>query len=453
MELFLIPFEGHYIAYRPLLPLAFVCNRAMADCMRDMAHEGDTRGMTTDAGRFLADAGFHEPDAAAPHQCSLSPPAYRPSMAVLLMTTECNLRCTYCYANGGDGETLRMSPELARAAVDTVHANADAAGTGHFALAFHGGGEPTLHEDAMVEAILYARGKKLPCRISVTSNGVWSPRMRAFLLEQVDEVSLSFDGIPAVQNAQRPGADGTGSFRAVMETVRALDAAETSYGIRMTATDTSFRHLAESVAFLCRNTNCASLQVEPAYADCRGVYRDPTAGQVAAFAEAFIEGREAAKGFGRQLVYSGARPWLVTQTFCRAMHDAMVVTPPGDIVTCFEIYGMRHPLFDRFMIGHLSTEGPRVDDDRLRTLREREAASRTGCRQCFCYWHCAGDCMVRRMSSNGGKGGRCRTNRAITREILASYIAAGNGAWRGDPVQTECGDAISQDPFGQLGLP
>lgn len=428
METYVVPFDGRFIVYRPLLRLAFVANAAMVRYVRE--REGGRPPAEGDAERFLESTGFWAPDPPPPPSWTPSGP-HRPTTAVLLMTGACNLRCVYCYARGGEQAGLRLTLPLAKTVIDAACENARAAGQGQFSLSFHGGGEPTLNWEVMTAAVEHARAKDLPCDISISSNGVWTAAQREFILSRFDGASVSFDGVPDVQNAQRPRADGRGSFDAVMETIRALDGAGFSYGIRMTAVPASFARLAESVSFLCEHTGCRTLQVEPCYAEGRGKSADPTPEQGDAFARAFLEAFHVAGRSGRFLFYSGARPWVLADSFCSAAEDALIVTPEGDLVTCFEAHDRRHPLISKFVAGRASPDGVKVDMTRVRGFAGDLDRRRSECEGCFCRRHCGGDCASRCMSSSDGNSGRCRVNRLVTREILAWYIAQGGGVWRG----------------------
>ena len=294
MEIFSIPVKDKFILYRPRLQLAFVGNRAMADLALNLVRQespSDASG-PEDALAFLRTIGFLQPD---PPPLPLPDHAYRPTTAVLLLTNRCNLRCTYCYASGGEGPVQDLSLELARAAIDCAYHNAVELGQPYFELTFHGGGEPVQAWETVQEATAYARGKDLPCRTSMVTNGVWTARQREWILHNVDGLSISFDGRQETQDRQQPSASGRGSFQAAMRTIRALDKAGISYGIRMTATAPWPERLPQDVHFICQETGCQGMQVEPAFNTRRGEHQGPTQEESAAFIEAFMEAFEIAR--------------------------------------------------------------------------------------------------------------------------------------------------------------
>jgi uncharacterized protein len=442
MEIYTVPIEGKFIIYRPLRRLAFVGNQAMADLTLELVERLATfestemppplTGLSQEAVDFLQTIGFLEPDPPPP-----PPPrsSYCPTTAVLLLTSRCNLRCTYCYASGGEGVLQDLSLDLARVVIDRVYQNAVDQGQPHFDLTFHGGGEPLQAWDTLQEATAYARAKDLPCRVSMVSNGVCTHGQREWLLDNLDSFSISFDGRSETQDAQRPFASGSGSFKAVMRTIAALDKAGFSYGIRMTATAPWRDKLPEDVRFVCEETGCPAMQVEPAFNTRRGVHQGPTLEESESFVHAFMEAFEIARMARRQLSYSGARPWLLTRTFCTAPHAALIANPEGKLVACYEITDQDHPLAELSTVGCIEGEHAVVDERAREALLATLESRRAACHDCFCQWHCAGDCFTRGYtSSQGGLPGsspRCHMNREITARILLWYIMNSDGVWRG----------------------
>jgi uncharacterized protein len=442
MEIFAVPVEDKVLLYRPLRRLAFVGNQAMADLTMGLLGNGSGSDLSSrgdfstdnhpDALDFLEKIGFLNPDPLPPSapECE-----FKPTSAVLLLTSRCNLRCIYCYAGGGERATQDISPEMARAAVDIVYQNAVEKKKPRFDLIFHGGGEPVQALDVIQEAVAYAHTKDLPFHSSMVSNGVWTKAQREWIIQNLDGVGLSVDGGPETQNRQRPLASGKPSFGAVMHTIRALDDAGFKYSIRMTALPPWPGTLPEDVAFLCEATSAQSIQVEPAFNTQRGTHRAPTQPEAEAFIQGFKQAFEIAVRAGRQLIYSGARPWVLTQSFCQAPYLLLTVTPSGMLVGCFEATDNEYPLFDAARVGFMDGGHVVVDEVSRRTLHETLAQRRAICRDCFCYWHCAGDCYSRVFApeayGNPGTSPRCNMNREITAHILLWYIAHGDGVWRG----------------------
>lgn len=438
MELYIIPASDQasaeqYIIYRPLLGLAFVGNRPMADLARRIADTTPATPADDPASQFLASIGFFEADPGAP-----KPPDgdFLPTTAVLLLTNQCQLRCTYCYAAAGEAESQQLTFDIARASIDHVHQVAISRGRDHFDLSFHGGGEPTLASKVMQAACVYARQKSIPAKITLTSNGVWSPALRQWILKNIDGLTLSIDGRPSTQDRQRPFASGRGSSARVMETIAELDHHGYPYGIRMTSMK-PWEELPADVEYLCSHTRCRSIQVEPTFNTSRGGHGEAGEAEMLAFGRAFLQAWEIADRMGKRFYYSGARAAIRTATFCSAPFQALVTDIHGNLVSCYEVTCPAHPFYEISRIGTVDPEHHTVhpDDAARRHLLDTIEARRQSCRDCYCYWTCAGDCYVRAFAQ--GENGhlvhtpRCTLNRFLTRELLLYLIARGNGVWRG----------------------
>lgn len=139
--------------------------------------------------------------------------------ATFHLTHACNLRCGYCYT--GEKFGAGMSAETARDAVVFSHRMALEAGAEHLEIVFFGG-EPLLRHGLLCGIVDQARALAEGLRVSfkMSSNGLLlSERVIADLAERGVFVSLSIDGEPATQDAQRPDARGRGSAESLQEII------------------------------------------------------------------------------------------------------------------------------------------------------------------------------------------------------------------------------------------
>lgn len=127
------------------------------------------------------------------------------------LTHNCNLRCTYCYtgAKYGSGMTAAVADEALRFSLD----EAERSGAEHLETVFFGG-EPLLRLDLLCDVVDRIRAAKPRFRVSfkTSTNGTLldAAAVRA-LAERDVYVSLSLDGEPATQDAERPDALGRGT--------------------------------------------------------------------------------------------------------------------------------------------------------------------------------------------------------------------------------------------------
>ncbi|MCL2878509.1 MAG: radical SAM protein, partial [Acidobacteria bacterium] len=362
----------------------------MADYVRNRGRSTQTADAEVD--KFLSAAGFDGPLLEC-SQFNIPDNGPSPSCAVLLMTNRCNLRCVYCYANAGEeSKTAEMTWPTAKSVIDYVIENAarvsndgneDSSDAEPPSITFHGGGEPTVHWDLMVRCVEYAGERDARTGFSMSSNGVWSSSQRRFICRHFRDVSLSMDGVPSVQNVQRPAAGGGESFTAVMESIREMDAAGVEYGIRMTVMEDSIALVPEGVQFICGNTRANTIQIEPTFTDSRGRYADISADFADAFADRFIEAWEIGRQAGCQVYYSGARPWVVSPLFCQAPLKAAVATADDRLVACFEVFSEDSPLAGGFTVGRVNNGVIEYDRQALQAFLDAQQRRRRECEDCF----------------------------------------------------------------------
>lgn len=86
---------------------------------------------------------------------------------VLFLTSDCNMRCKYCY-EGGDKKKNKLSMDMMYRAIDFCEKTADGNEIDLTLL----GGEPLLNRSVFIELMDYIRSKDI--KVSMTTNGtIW----------------------------------------------------------------------------------------------------------------------------------------------------------------------------------------------------------------------------------------------------------------------------------------
>ena len=124
---------------------------------------------------------------------------YSPLVALLFLTSRCNLNCNYCFAEHR-GEFEDLSVEQWKGIIDELKQR----GT---KLVFLMGGEPLLYK-GVEEIIEYTKEKGIQCHL--TTNGVLIPQF-VKALRKVDLLMVSLDGSKKGNDLNR----GTGSFEKI----------------------------------------------------------------------------------------------------------------------------------------------------------------------------------------------------------------------------------------------
>jgi radical SAM protein with 4Fe4S-binding SPASM domain len=316
--------------------------------------------------------------------------------AGISLTEECQLRCKYCSFNSGEkGRTA--DPANVHAFIDYLVRNAvlDRLIEGKEPLmrvVIAGGGEPTLKWDLFTDTVEYLREKsaasRVPCRIEITTNGIHSPEKTAYLINNVDIITVSFDGLPDIQNENRHTVSGTGSFDTVNSTLKALDTSEHQYSVISVVCPQDFPRLGEIVRFVRENyPNVSNISLRPAMSVGRAVDNDINRD---IFSESFAEhyfrmlldcgfpenvscGMFRFHGVG---MYCGAiygqHPWLV---------------PSGDIVECQDAVDMAT------VIGSAAGGTVKMFDE-PDIYADHAFAESLRCEGCELYFCCKGGCPL-----------------------------------------------------------
>jgi len=421
-EVYALEHLGRHLIHAPLLETTLLVNPAMAALVQRLrrAQAGEVGEQERRALEPLRALGLLGAERVPVPRAEIEE---APTEVTLLLTERCNLRCTYCYARGGEGGRTMPWP-VARAAVRQVMANALRRGEPGVAVHFHGGGEVSqawgLLRRIRREAAEQAEANHLRVHFSAGLNGVMSAKRAREASTMLDDATLSMDGVPEVHDRQRPCRGGRPTSALVLRTFGVLDAASLSYGIRVTVTPEATDRLPESVDFLCRHSAAHAIQVEPVYPHGRHEGRqvpDPTA-----FVTRYREAKAVARRHDRALRYSGARYPEVSDVFCRAVTGAYAVNPAGVVTSCFEAADERDPRSAAFVYGRYdpARDDFDLDAERRRGLLAFTVRNRPGCQDCLCKYHCAGDCAYKASGRAGEM--RCIINRELTKDLILEAL-------------------------------
>ena len=143
----------------------------------------------------------------------------------LFLTQSCNLRCVYCYGDGGGyGGGGNMAEQTALQAIDWLLEQAGKIKKLHIGFF---GGEPFLNFLLMKTVTEYAKqrahalGKDVAFH-TTTNATLLDDEKIDFIKEHRIDVLVSFDGSKELQDAQRPYADGEGSYDATVPKIKRL---------------------------------------------------------------------------------------------------------------------------------------------------------------------------------------------------------------------------------------
>lgn len=152
-------------------------------------------------------------------------PQFSRGLLLLWVTTDCNLRCRYCYACGGEKKEY-MSWPVAKRAIDLIARHSES-----FKVQF-AGGEPLLNLPLVERVVRYMDEANVGAGYQLQTNATLITGSVAQKLKNLRiAVGVSLDGLPEVNDRLRPFPDSTGSTGAVVAGIRNLGKAGIRTGL------------------------------------------------------------------------------------------------------------------------------------------------------------------------------------------------------------------------------
>jgi uncharacterized protein len=336
----------------------------------------------------------------------------------LVLTHDCNLACTYCYA--GAKERRVMPDHVAAAGIDLAFQ-----GFGPVDLGFFGG-EPLLRFDQLVAIAHHARSRAeregRAITLSVTTNGTLLTRERVEVLRELGvRITLSIDGNREAHDATRPTRNGRSSFDATVRGARGLIDAGLPLEVIAVVAPANVRHLGETVRVL-GELGARQIVLNPCFEESwsdddlaaweRGMRE---AAQV--YAAAMRAGRAIAMPTFDNKILAAAKGGLSACDTCSAGEREIAVAPSGNLYPCARL--VNEDRDTRWVIGDVRGGVVRRTVEAI-----PRGPSDSACDTCAERWRCGASCMCANLAEtntpNMPGGVQCwyeQTSAAIADEI------------------------------------
>lgn len=336
---------------------------------------------------------------------------------MLLPNNKCNFKCSYCYsANGRTNEEI--SPRLLEAGLN-YFLNSNRAKGERLSISVLGGGEPLLSwnvlKPSLEKAMALIEKRSAPCPISLVTNGsVCHDGIIQFCLAHHISLSVSFDILEDVQNAQR------GCWQEVSANINRFAEAGIDVALNTVVSNDNVRRMTEMIAHLVshhplvRKVSFKTLITKDYFhtIDDRKAYYQ-------AFITEFFKAKAAADECGIWLTCSYMNTCLcLSDRYCPGK---FVITSEGDISTCHTVGSKRDELYSDFVFGRIDemTGEVHVDETKLRQILSYDVTKSGKCQDCPARWHCAGGCYADYSHLNEAEHeAYCESMRSF----LASYL-------------------------------
>jgi uncharacterized protein len=262
------------------------------------------------------------------------------------------------------------------------------------------GGEPTLCYDEIVFAVNEANKYPVKKQFAISTNGVMSKKMLDFLIKNNFAFNFSMDGLPEVQNKQRPLISGAPSSGVVENTLKELIKNKMSFKVRATITDKSVKKMPKMVKYLAK-LGVKYIHLEVVNVSGRAERLKIRKPSVSEFVKQFKKCSELAKKLNVSLV-NGVYTNLIEPSIhsCSAVTGGkLIITPEEYVSRCYEVQDKRHPYSDMFIVGKYdpSVDDFEFDNEKIKTLCNRSSETSKICEDCFAKYICSGGCVIRNL--------------------------------------------------------
>lgn len=327
-------------------------------------------------------------------------PAQGPIKSMCLnVAHDCNLRCTYCFAEQGDfgGKRELMPLETGKKALDFLMEKSK--GRQYLEVDFFGG-EPLMNFNVVKELVKYGREleKKFDkhIRFTITTNGMLLNEEKIdFINKEMANCVLSIDGRKEVNDRFRLLTDGKrGCYDIIVPKYKELVAkrGDKEYYVRGTFTKEN-QDFSEDV-FSLVNEGFDQISVEPVVGDSSDPYALTEAELPNVFREydrlcnRILDYESKGKHFNffHFMIDLDQGPCAIKRMKgCGCGNEYVCVTPSGDIYPCHQFVGK-----DEFIMGN-------VNDGTFNTEIKKEFVkaniyTKPDCRECWARFFCSGGC-------------------------------------------------------------
>ena len=313
---------------------------------------------------------------------------------------DCNLRCSYCFADTGEymGHRSLMSLEVGKKAIDFLIENSG--NRRNLEVDFFGG-EPLMNFDVVKGIVEYAREREKESdknfRFTNTTNAMLlDEEKRAYINENMHNVVLSLDGRKEVNDAVRKRIDGKGSYDRILPLIKKMveERVGKEYYVRGTFTrknldfGTDVLHLAD-IGF-------DQVSIEPVVAakdsglDIRNEDLKAVCDEYERLAKEYVDRRKNGQWFNffHFMIDLEGGPCIAKRLRgCGSGTEYLAVTPEGELYPCHQFVGHKE-----FYLGNVY-DG--LNGNSIREVfSDINVYTKPQCNSCWAKFYCSGGCAA-----------------------------------------------------------
>lgn len=321
---------------------------------------------------------------------------------------DCNLKCTYCFAEEGEykGKRSIMTFDVGKKAIDFVIEKSGPRKNIEIDLF---GGEPLMAFDVVKKIVEYGKevGKKhnKNIRFTLTTNAtLLTDEIIDYLDENIGNIILSIDGRKEVNDRIRKRASGKGSYDIIMPKIKKMvekRGNERQYYVRGTFT-TENTDFYDDVMHLVEN-GFKEISIEPVvlpsddelaikHSDLEKIFNEYD--KLTEEMKNRLNTNDEFKFYHFAIDLEGGPCIYKRISGCGAGHEYVSITPEGDIYPCHQFIGN-----EKFKMGNIIDEtfDLSVGDG----FKEAHVYNKPKCNECWAKFYCSGGCQANNYNFNG----------------------------------------------------
>ena len=338
----------------------------------------------------------------------------------LLLTSDCNLKCKYCYMEAGKNRFYMKSEFAIRAIKELIKPE-----TKRLVISFFGG-EPMLNMKALKRVVDFVKALPLDCyEFHITTNTtLLTDEVIDYFIKNKFSISVSMDGPPKVNDSLRQFPDGSPTSKFILKTIKRLVNKEAHFLVRATITNSNVQNMREMVDYF------ASLGVKFIHFEVVNkigrakefnIQRPNPKEFILNFKKALDKAEEKNVYLLNEAFHNLFNP---SSTFCTSCSGKTVFFTPDEYLSaCYEFQYGNHPLKD-FIIGHYDTKKDKFikNKSKAQKLSKLSVNNYKKCRDCFAKYICGGGCPTKNLRATGSLNKPdpyiCNINKQLIKEAI-----------------------------------
>lgn len=325
----------------------------------------------------------------------------------ICLTFNCNLRCNYCGYSSTDMDNNKLQLSDIKIFINDILEKRTikkliTKKNEPLMVSFTGGGEPTYDWELLVNTVLFIKERcefnGIPLYLKMTTNGVLTDKQIDFISNNFNELMISYDGLPSIQNANRisPNIRDTNSL--VEYSIKEFAYRNVPLIIRSTVWQSDYDKLKEMynhVFSLVNKNSKITWSIYPTLFEGRAANRIKQQNDITYneflfhyldLIEYIIndEGEDKIKNVDVPLLNND-----ICGLFCGAYKvNHPWLLPDNSIVTCIESKD------EKVNIGKISNGKLEYSQNYKDTFLKKTQEKYSSCRKCIAYRFCRGGCPV-----------------------------------------------------------